>query len=270
MVVTLVLLVADSCLLDGGSVGAPPTTGTATVGEPPATTDDETAEPSVDVTAPPTSREPTDPRQDLLDRQRLLLRNGTIAYRAPEPMRVGEAQRVTVRVADGTAPPSASDLPGTGRPTVEPALVGPDVKAALTGPDFDIDRVGDDDGRRALVTGGHVEWAWDVRPRRGGHLRLEVTLYVLLSDGSSPIEVRTYERSVEVEVDTWREVGNRLKEWLPYTGLTVPVLVGGIWALVGRRRATRRNTTAHVRRGAAVPRRPHPPRRRRPPAGSRA
>lgn len=255
----------------GGSIGAPPTSDTLLptdtqlptetllpTAEPTAGGSD-TAEPSTGVTAPPTTRppatsEPPDPRQEELDRQRRKLRAGTIAYRAPEPMRVGESQRVAVRVTDGSAPPDTSALPGTGPPTVDPALVGPDVKAVLTGTDFDIEPVGDND-RRVLVTGGHAEWAWDVRPRRSGHLRLEVTLYVLLSDGSTPIEVRTYDRSVEVPVDTWREVRSWLKEWLPYTGLTLPVLVGGVWALLRRRTTTRK----------APPRRP--PRRVR--SGSR-
>jgi hypothetical protein len=248
----------------GGSMATPVPTGEPTVtdDETPEPSNDGTGEPSTGVTAPPTSDAPRDPRQEELDRQRRMLRAGTIAYRAPDPMRVGESQRVTVRVTDGATPPSASDLPGTGRPTVDPALVGPDVKAALTGPDFDIDRVGDDDGRRVLVTGGHAEWAWDVRPRRGGHLRLEVTLYVLLSDGSSPIEVRTYDRSVEVDVDAWREVGGWLREWLPYTGLTVPVVVAGIWALVRRRRTTKKKARGGRGPAGPVARRPSPRRRR--------
>ena len=228
---------------------------TSTPAAEPTTTDEETQwetpSPAPTTTGsddPSSNYEPRDRRQELLNEQRRLLRKGTIAYRAPEPMRVGEAQRVTVRVTDGTASPSPSELPGTGRPTIDPAMVGPDVKAALTGPDFDIERVGEDDGRRALVTDGHVEWAWDVRPQRSGHLRLEITLYVLLNDGSTPIEVRTYDRSVEVEVDTWREVTGWLKEWLPYTGLTIPVLAGGTLALIARRRAKARNAPAHANR----------------------
>lgn len=246
MVVTLAGVVVFHGLWgvdNGGPALAPPTTGVPTLTDgPTTTTGGGTVAPSTGVTATPprTSPVPDDSRQEQLDRQRRMLREGTIAYRAPEPMRVGDAQRVTVRVTDGGEPPDASGLPGTGSLTVDPAPVGPDVRAALTGPDFDIERVGDDDGRRFLPTGGHVEWAWDVRPRRSGRLQLDVTLYVLLSDGSAPIEVRTYDRSVEVSVDTWREVGGWLQKWLPYTGLTVPVVVAGIWALVRRRRTAKR------------------------------
>jgi hypothetical protein len=239
VVATLVAVAVFSGDVGNGGMATPtPTVGDRTT----TTTDIETVDPSTGVTATPptTSPVPEDPRQEELDRQRRMLRAGTIAYRAPEPMRVGEAQRVTVRVTDGSEPPDTSGLPGTGSLTVDPAPVGPDVRAALTGPDFDIERVGDDDGRRFLPTGGHVEWAWDVRPQRSGRLQLDVTLYVLLSDGSAPIEVRTYDRSVDVDVDTWREVRGWLKEWLPYTGLTVPVLAGGIWALVRRRRTAKR------------------------------
>jgi hypothetical protein len=45
---------------------------------------------------------------------------------------------------------------------------------------------------------------------------------------------------VAVDVDAWREVRGWLKEWLPYTGLTVPVVIGGIWALIARRRAAKK------------------------------
>ena len=227
---------------NGGNAVAPPTTTEPTVGDDTTTTTrhDENVGPSTGAPEPPTSPVPEDTRQQELDRQRRMLRDGTIAYRAPEPMRVGEAQRVTVRVTDGTGPPDVAGLPGTGSPTVDPATVGPDVRAVLTGPDFDIEPVGDDNGRRSLATGGHVEWAWDVRPERSGRLRLDVTLYVLVSDGSTSIEVRTYDRSVDVDVDAWREVRGWLKEWLPYTGLTVPVVVGGIWALLARRRTAKK------------------------------
>jgi hypothetical protein len=242
VVVTLVGVATFHALSEednGGNAVAPPTTTSEPGDETTTTSTMEAVDPSTGVTAPPTSPVREDTRQQELDRQRRMLRDGTIAYRAPEPMRVGEAQRVTVRVTDGSGPPDVSGLPGTGRPTVDPATVGPDVKAVLTGPDFDIERVGDDDGRRALATGGHVEWAWDVRPERSGRLHLDVTLYVLVSDGSTSIEVRTYDRSVDVDVDAWREVRGWLKEWLPYTGLTVPVAVGGIWALVARRRTAK-------------------------------
>jgi hypothetical protein len=152
-------------------------------------------------------------------------------------MRVNDLQRVTVRVADESSTASTTpDLPGTGPVTTEPVPVGSDVKATLTGPDFKIARVGDDDGRRVLVTGGYVDWAWDVRPQRSGPLQLEITLYVLLEDGTTPIEVRTYDRSVQVDVNAWFGFKSWLKEWGAITGISVPVIVGGIWAFFIYRR----------------------------------
>lgn len=236
------------------SGGAPPsevttTDGTDATGVAPTPSENETAgHPPSSPTKPTETTEPTD---GLLDQQRALLRTGVIGFRGPEPMRVDERQRVTVRVADDAVAASVSDLPGSGSVTVEPTVVGSYLRAALTSQDFEISRVGDDDGRRVLLTDGYAEWAWDVRPLRSGRLQLDVTLYVLVAGDSSPLEVRTYERAIRVEVNTWYSVQNWLKEWGPVTGLTVPVVAGAAWALV-----------RHLRKKRATPPR-RPARRRR-------
>lgn len=196
-------------------------------------------EPSSSTFEPPSRTEspsaPLDPstRQQKLDQLKKQLRDGTIAYRAPEPMRVNDFQRVTVRVRDESSESTtAPELPGTGPMTSDPVKVGPDVKAELTGRDFEIGPVGDDDGRRVLVTGGYVDWAWDVRPLRSGRLQLSVTLSVLLEDASAPpLEVRTYDRVVNVDVDPWFSFKRFLKEWGALTGIGVPAVVIGIWTL---------------------------------------
>jgi hypothetical protein len=167
---------------------------------------------------------------ELLDQQRALLREGVIGFRGPEPMRVDERVRVTVRVADDEMAASVSNVPGTGAVTVEPAPVGPHVRASLTSQDFEITQVGDDNGRRVLLTDGYAEWSWDVRPLRSGRLQLDVTLYVLMPGDDPPVEVRTYQRAIEVDVNAWYSVVSWLKEWGPVTGLSVPVVVGGVWA----------------------------------------
>lgn len=167
------------------------------------------------------------------------VREGVIGFRGPGPMRVDERRRVTVRVADNVSAVRVSDLSGTGSVTVEPATVGSYLRAALTSPDFDITRVGDDDGRRSLLTDDYAEWAWDVRPLRSGQLRLDVTLYVLQDSETPPLKVRTYERAIQVEVNTWYSVTSWLKVWGPLTGLTVPVIIGGVWVFIQHTRSAK-------------------------------
>lgn len=178
-------------------------------------------------------------------------------------MRVDERRRVTVRVADKSLAASVTNLPGTGSVTVEPTIVGSYLRATLTSPDFDIVRVGDDDGRRVLLTDRYAEWAWDVRPLRGGERQLDLTLYVLEDTADTPLEVRTYRRAIQVEVNTLYSVTSWLKEWGPLTGLTVPVIIGGIWAFVRHVRTVNRPVSGRARtRDTRLRGRPAKPQRR--------
>ncbi|MPZ81336.1 MAG: hypothetical protein GEV28_13415 [Actinophytocola sp.] len=232
--VTTVLLVGRD--REPASLPGPPPPESSAPAFPPV----ESSPPQVAPTPEPTPEE-TD-RQETVDQQRELLRRGHVAYRAPSPMRVDDLQRVTVRVADTLTPSEwTASLPGTGVVELNTAIVGSDLVAELSGPDFEISRVGGDDGRRVLATGEFVEWAWDVRPQRSGLLRLDLVLYVRLRDGGPPLDVRTFDQSVEVEVNAWYGIGRWLRDYWPLTGLTAPVLATGGWVLVRKVRARLRS-----------------------------
>jgi hypothetical protein len=171
------------------------------------------------------------------------LRDGQVVYRAPSPMRVNEAQRVTVRVAGRDAPPDlTSGLPGTGSVSAAPAKVGSALSADLSGPDFQITRVGGDDGQRELPDGGFAEWAWDVRPQKSGNLRLDFVLYVAKDTGGVPIHYRTYAHEVEVEVNFSYSFGKFVKDYGALTGLSVPVIAGAAWTFIRWLRKRREKT----------------------------
>jgi hypothetical protein len=207
-----------------------------------------------DRSSPGVRPEPTGDRREFLDRQRELLREGEVAYRSPERMRVNDLRRVTVQVGDIGAG-VGSGLPGTGRVHRESVLVGTDVRADLSGPDFVITRVGGDDGARVLASGRYAEWAWDVRPLRSGSLYLDLVLYVHVEYGGPPMDVRTFQQPVRVEVNRAFWLGRFLKDYWPLTGITVPVIVAAGWVCVRsvRRRRRRRRTPvgpqAGLRRG---------------------
>jgi hypothetical protein len=187
--------------------------------------------PRTSVPPTPTLTDPAD--KDLLDRQRQLVMNGQVAYRAPTPMRVNDVQRVTVRIAGQVAPPEfTSSLPGSGKVTVEQVRVGSNLTADLSSADFQITRVGGDDGRRTLAADSFAEWAWDVRPLRSGTRHLDLVVYVRLTDGSAPIYYKTFDHSVEVEVDILFSFSRWLKDYGALTGLTIPVLAAAAWKLV--------------------------------------
>ena len=162
----------------------------------------------------PTARTTPPPGATATTTSRFRLEDGQVVYRAPSPMRVNEVQRVTVRVAGPGAPLElTSDLPGTGAITVDPAKVGSDLAADLSGPEFQITRVGGGDaGKRELQEGGFAEWAWDVRPSKSGHLKLDFVLYVA-KDGGAPVYYRTYTHEVDVEVSFSYSFGKFVKDY---------------------------------------------------------
>jgi hypothetical protein len=197
--------------------------GTTTTGQPPS--------------PPTTSSSPTpDPRerQKQIDEQRSMLREGKIAVEAPTTMTVQTVTTVTVTVADNSPP---SDFPSSGPTvTVAPALVGSDVKADLTGEGFTITRVGGDDGSRTLANGRSAKWQWQVTPQISGKRQLFVSLYVRVDgEDGAPVDVRTYQQDVNVQVNTPYAIGEFFKTWLPVTGLTVPIIIGALWALFRKR-----------------------------------
>ncbi|WP_143467172.1 DUF3422 domain-containing protein [Lentzea kentuckyensis] len=184
-------------------------------------------DPLLPCATPPTTRSATP------STTRFQLADGQVVYRAPSPMRVNEAQRVTVRVAGRDVPPDlTSGLPGTGRVSVAPAKVGSALTAHLSGPEFQITSVGGDDGQRELPDGGFAEWAWDVRPQKSGSLRLDFVLYVAKDTGGVPIHYRTYAHEVEVEVNFSYSFGKFMKDYGALTGLSVPVIAGAAWTFI--------------------------------------
>jgi hypothetical protein len=190
------------------------------------------------------TRSPEELRQIELDRQRSLLLKGQVVRDIPDRMRQGDAYRVTVR-ATGEQPPPDLFAGLSSSATADPALVGSDLVADLSGPDFEIARVGaSDDGTRTLGTRSYVEWQWNVRPQRGGTLDLQVVLYVRLQSDTEapPTDVRTYSENVDVQVDPMLAVGAWFREYGAATGITVPVVGGAAWFILGhlaRRRDSR-------------------------------
>ncbi|KOX24508.1 hypothetical protein ADK67_18095 [Saccharothrix sp. NRRL B-16348] len=186
----------------------------------------------------PVLPEPTHPELTLP-----VVRDGHVAYRKPGSMRVNDLQRVAVRVSGEIVPPGfTSGLPGNGGVTTGPAKVGDLLTSSLTGPDFDISLVGDKVERR-LLRGDHVEWAWDVRPKRSGKLFLDFSLYVVVPGEDAPIYHKTYDHSVEVEVNFIHSVGAWAKDYGALTGLSIPVLAAAAWKLAAWLRKRRKDAT---------------------------
>ena len=197
---------------------------------------------------------PATERQEFLDRQLSFLRAGHLVYRPPSPIRVSDWRRVVVRVSGPSAPPDfVAGLPGSGPVRDRHVSVGSDLIADLTGPDFKIVRVGNDDGRRTLETGTFAEWQWDVQPLYSGQRMSSLVLYVRLQDGGPPLDIKTFVEKVEVQVNPVYIALQWAKDYGPATGLTVPVIVAAVWAVIRRGRQSVAPATASIKPAGSAP-----------------
>jgi len=180
-------------------------------------------------------------------------------------MRVNDWKRVVVRVSDPSAPPDfETGLPGSGSVRTRHVDVGSDLIAELTGSDFSIIRVGSEDGKRTLATGTFAEWQWYVQPLRSGRRELSLVLYVRLTDGGPPVDVKTFVEEVEVQVNPIYIASQWVKSYWAVTGLTVPVIGTAVWTVVAhRRRNAATQATPSSKQANAAPNKANQPRNKK-------
>ncbi|MGH3972233.1 MAG: hypothetical protein ACRDS9_02745, partial [Pseudonocardiaceae bacterium] len=165
------------------------------------------------------------------------LESGVILYNPPEQMRVGEVNRVEVRVAREELDDLAEGLQGQGDPRVEDLLVGTTMRARLEGREFDITPIGSD--VQQLMSQGFREWRWDVTPTASGNHPLVFIVSVLHEKYPSPIEEKVFERQIDVAVNP----GYSLSKWLSNNWeKPIAALIGIIGIIEGYRRLKLRRT----------------------------
>jgi hypothetical protein len=112
------------------------------------------------------------------------------------------------------------------------------MEARLTGLGFRIEAITPE--LQAVRRGRVTEWRWDVEPTETGRRRLHLTLSALVDvDGDeTPFHVRTFDRTLDVEVTWTRQVTgfvSRNWQWL-WSAILIPGL-GWMWH--SRRRSAR-------------------------------
>ncbi len=145
-----------------------------------------------------------------------------ILYNPPVQMRVGEGNRVEVRIARELSKGLSEGLQGKSDPRIAQLLVGTRMRAKLEGDAFEITLIGSD--VQQLAATGFREWRWDVTPTTSGNHSLFFTISVLYKDDL--IEQRVLERRVDVVVNP----GYSLVKW---TGSNWEPLIGAVVAVVG-------------------------------------
>jgi hypothetical protein len=120
-----------------------------------------------------------------------------------ETMPYGEDSRVEVRIAvsEGLDEELRAGLKGAGDPRFEDLSVSSFMGVTLRGKDFEIRSLSDDD--QPVPGAGYATWEFDVRPKRGGTLTLQLCVSVRIPIPGRPDERRSVpvlERAVRVHV----------------------------------------------------------------------
>lgn len=245
---TLTVEVTSSCqtVSKEFTVVAPQTT---TPSPPPATPPKPTAPPrtiapipSPSVTPPPYSPPPptTPPPDNFTKNDNIAEREikpGSILYNPPEQMRVGEVERIEVRITRQLSAQIYEDLKGRGRPRVDESPITADMKVELIGnPDvFDIRPMS---SPVQSVFGSYREWYWDVTPLTSGIHPLSIRA-TFIYQGQTLMDLPAFERRIKVAVNpvysTSRWLGGNWDKLLAALGITVAGVFAALYQRLRRR-----------------------------------
>lgn len=192
------------------------------------------------VTPPPGSPPPTAPLPDPFTRKEDIaeveIRSGSILYNPPEQMRVGEAERIEVRITRQLSDKIYEDLKGRGPPRVEESPITADMKVELIG-DPEVFDIMPMSSPIQSVFGSYTEWYWNVTPLSSGIHPLSIKA-TFLYQGQTLKDLPPFERRIEVAVNpvysTGKWLGNNWDKLLAVLGIPSVFAIGT--ALYKRRR----------------------------------
>ncbi len=156
---------------------------------------------------------------------------GSILFNPPTRMRVGEPERITVRISrSGLEGAIKSDLQGRGVPRIEQIQVGTFMRVRLFGGGFEVTTHSDEN--QAVPEQGFAEWLFSVKPLSAGRriLDLQVAVRFELPNREEVTELPVLSREIAVEVNTWWSVKQLVSEnwkwFLSGIGSVVVFIVG--------------------------------------------
>lgn len=112
----------------------------------------------------------------LIENEVKKLRKGRILYNIPENMKVGQVERIEVRIEKTTTDAFTKNLQGDGNYEINDIKVSPLMKVKLTGGDgkFQIVEISDDE--QIVIDNYYTQWVWDVTPLKSGHANLSLVV----------------------------------------------------------------------------------------------
>ncbi|MGH8907648.1 MAG: hypothetical protein ACRD0K_14275 [Egibacteraceae bacterium] len=177
---------------------------------------------------------PVDAYGEVIDR---LLEPGVIVYDPAERMRVGQAQRVEVRIALEFSDEILEGLRTSGQPEIEELPVGALMRAELRGDRFEITPICSE--TQPLRSNGFRQWCWSVTPTASGLHYLWLTVSALYEDQTRVIDTVPFEREIQVAVNPVYTTGRWLSaNWdglLGALGITGASVVSLLYSKLRRR-----------------------------------
>ena len=165
---------------------------------------------------------------------------GELTFRPPSPMRQGETREFVLHVTMGDPGAGHEEkIPGNNPVQTRAPIVCEEMRADLSGPGMDVERAGNPDGEMLVPVEGVAEWRWWITPRESGRKTLTLQLFATAQNGPD-LSLETFREDIQVEIELGYVLNALVKDWAEPLGVTIPVLVGAIGAILIWSRSRRR------------------------------
>jgi hypothetical protein len=191
------------------------------------------------------------------------LDRGVIVFNTPESLRVGDPERVVVRIATDELEEIYEDFEGAGEVKEQPIPVSRVMRVTFLADatTFTVNSLSSED--QLVLDQAFTQWEWVITPKRPGSHTLTIRASVLLVDpshGEKPIDRTVLTEQVRVDINpaySVREFASSNWQWL-WTVVVIPV--GAAVLRAQRRRSVANETPANP---GSIIKRPRPRRFRR-------
>jgi hypothetical protein len=178
------------------------------------------------------------------------LQAGWFVYNPPERMRVGESERIELRITRNIRVDLEKELKGTGSPITGRVITGILMKARLTGREFNVESLSEEN--QVISPEGLTQWEWEVTPQESGThtLFLSVAVIILSDDfGRQTKSLPVLEHQVSVRVPPGEVCKKVFQLMVKYLDLILGgVLVALVWYLLRKYLERKRKTGRKNRR----------------------
>jgi hypothetical protein len=176
------------------------------------------------------------------------LDRGVIVFNTPESLRVGDPERVVVRIATDELEEIYEDFEGAGEVKEQPIPVSRVMRVTFLADanTFTVNSLSSED--QLVLDQAFTQWEWVITPKRPGSHTLTIRASVLLVDpshGEKPIDRTVLTERVRVDINpaySVREFASSNWQWL-WTVVVIPV--GAAVLRAQRRRSVPNETPAN-------------------------